>query len=57
MYRYNEEDPAEYVFEKHSEFPRKGDGTPAFKTRGEVFPASLGYHWHGGAVQLKSVDP
>jgi hypothetical protein len=57
LYRYNEEDPAEYVFEKHSEFPRKGDGTPAFKTRGEVFPASLGYHWHGGAVQLKSVDP
>jgi len=51
-------DPAEYVFEKHSEFSRKGDGVPQFKSRREAFPASLGYHWHGGFASIpREPDP
>ena len=52
------EDPASYHFEAHAEFTRKGAGVPMFQSRGKVFPASLGYHWHGGFASIPDTpDP
>jgi hypothetical protein len=39
-------DPAEYHFVKPEEFARKN--ITLLSTRDDAFPASLGYHWHGG---------
>lgn len=45
-------DPAEYVFTKHDDFVKVGVNHTQVGSRALVFPASLGYHWHGGFASI-----
>lgn len=45
-------DPAEYLFTKHEDFVKAGANHTQVGSRALVFPASLGYHWHGGFASI-----
>ena len=45
-------DPADYIFTKHEDFVKAGVNQTPIYSRLSVFPASLGYHWHGGFASI-----
>ena len=46
------QDPASYIFTKHEDFAKTGVLGGRIKSRAHAFPASLGYHWHGGFASI-----
>mmetsp|Transcript_7563 Transcript_7563/g.34262 ORF Transcript_7563/g.34262 Transcript_7563/m.34262 type:complete len:389 (-) Transcript_7563:3384-4550(-) len=49
-------EPAEYIFTKHEDFVNAGVKHLQLDSRPRAFPASLGYHWHGGFASIPG-DP
>ena len=48
-------EPADYIFTKHEDFVKAGFNQSHVDSRALVFPASLGYHWHGGFASIPEV--
>lgn len=55
---YDSYDPADYLFTKHEDFVKADVDKERITNRSSVFPASLGYHWHGGFASIpKTGEP
>lgn len=51
-------DPASYIFTKHADFAKTSIPHEHIISRAHAFPASLGYHWHGGFASIpESPEP
>lgn len=51
-------DPAEYIFTKHEDFVKATISSVQIDSHSRAFPASLGYHWHGGFASIPDTpDP
>lgn len=51
-------EPAEYIITKHEDFAKVAVNHMQIDSRYRAFPASLGYHWHGGYASIpENPDP
>lgn len=52
------QDPAHYPFTRHEDFVKETVHQTKITSRSQAFPASLGYHWHGGFAAIpESPEP